>query len=254
MQPVTKMGCIMNSLVELYKGKEPRVKTIDLYKGFGYFEHRTLKRVILKNRDEFKKRGALVSASTNAENKKGRPDESYLLNERQFILLVMLVKNTPESVELKSRVEIEFSSMREKLAHILSTRSSDDWKNIRKDGKTVYFQKTNIIKNFVDYATEQGSTSAGKYYINLATMENKALFLVEQKFPNLREVMNIKQLMQIATADQIVEKALQDGMSQNLHYKDIYLLAKDRVVKFSEIIGKSQVIAMTDMLTNKSGA
>ena len=236
----------MGALVALYAGKEGRVKTWDLWQGFGYKEHRTLKRIISENLAEFESRGLVISASTDAEIKKGkgRPDESYFLNERQFILLVMLAKNTPESVELKSRVEVEFHKMRSQLAKMAV--KSPDWQQVRKDGKVVYHQKTNIIKTFVEYATEQGSQSAKMYYKNLATMENKALFLVEQKYPNLREILNVKQLMQVATADQIIEKALEDGMEQKLDYHDIYQLAKERVIQFSNIIGKSQVIALLE--------
>lgn len=239
----------MENLIELYHGKEPRVKTWDLWKGLGYKEHRTLKRVIADNLSDFEDLGKVVtiSASTDAENKKkGRPDESYFLNEDQFMLLVTMVKNTPESKKLKMALVKEFRRMKNVLASLAAQKSTIDYHTARQNGKAVYFQKTDVIKRFVDYATEQGSQSANLYYTNIAKMENSALFLVEQKYPNLREVLNIKQLMQIATADQIVEKALQDGMNDNLHYKDIYKLAKERVIQFSDIIGKSQVIALLE--------
>ena len=52
--------------------------------------------------------------------------------------------------------------------------------------------------------------------------------------------------MQVATADQVIEKALQDGMNDKLLYKDIYVLAKERVIAFSNIIGKSLVIELQE--------
>ena len=219
-----------------------------MWKGFGYKEHRTFKRIISAHLVEFEKRGEVVSASTNAETKKGgRPDESYFLNERQFILLVMLAKNTPESVELKSRVENEFHKMRSQLATLAKTRLSTDWQQTRKDGIEVYKQKRDVIKAFIGYAIEQGASSGiNNMYSTLATMENKALFVFEQKFKNMREVANIRQLQQLSVADQIIEKALDDGMEQKLDYHDIYQLAKERVIQFSEIIGKSQVIALLE--------
>jgi hypothetical protein len=244
----------MVNLVALHEGKEGRVKTWDLWHGFGYKEHRTLKMVIFKNREKFEKIGELISTTTVVTKTKGRPDQSYLLNERQFILLVMLAKNTPESVELKSRVENEFHKMRLQLANLANTRLSSDWQQARKDGIEVYKQKRDVIKMFVDYAKKQGSESAEKYYTNLATMENRALFLFEQKFKNTREVLNIRQLAQVSTADQIVEKALDDGMAEMLHYKDIYHLAKERVNQFSAIIGKSQVIELLENNEQRIGA
>lgn len=236
----------MGELVELYKGKEPRVSTALLFEKLGYTGHRFLKRVISAHEKELLEYGLLPLERQKVAGTKGRPDESYLINEDQFILLVMLVKNSPESVELKVRIAKEFKTMRKMLSKLASTRSTEDWQNVRNDGKVVYLQKTDVIKQFVDYAIAQGSKSANMYYSNLAQMENKALFLIEQKYPNVREVLNIKQLMQVATADQIVEKALGDGMKQELHYKKIYVLAKDRVIQFSEILGKSLVIEMLE--------
>jgi phage regulator Rha-like protein len=238
----------MNSLVELYHGKEPVVKSFHIWKKFGYKDHDGFKKVVNRNKNAFSSTGfpALESGKPLKGTKGGRPEMNFVFNERQYFMLVLLVKNTPESIDLKIQIEAEFFRMRNMLATMASTRSSDEWQNLRKDGKAVYLQKTDVIKQFVDYATAQGSKSANMYYMNLAQMENKALFLIEQKYPNVREVLNIRQLMQVATADQIVEKALGDGMARELAYKEIYTLAKDRVIKFSEILGKSLVTAMLE--------
>lgn len=238
----------MNMLVTLYNGKEPRVSTFLIFEKFGYSEHRTFKNLVLKNKEKFETRGELINVSTDTTIKKrGRPDEGYFLNERQFMFLVMLAKNTKESIELKERIENEFNTMRLQLTNLAKTKLSTNWQQARKDGIEVYKQKRDVIKDFIGYATEQGASSGiNNMYATLATMENKALFLLEQKFKNMREVANIRQLQQLSVADQIIEKALQDGMEQKLHYKEIYQLAKQRVIQFSEIIGKSQVIAMLE--------
>lgn len=109
----------MKTLVSIID-KEPRVRTFDIYQGFGYSHHRYLKDIVTRNSDVFKSKGDLISVSpdTLIAKGKGRPDESYLLNYRQFVLLTMLSKNTPESIELKSRVEDEFHRMREALAKV----------------------------------------------------------------------------------------------------------------------------------------
>ena len=231
----------MEHLVELYRGKEARVSTFNIFNGFGYKDHAGFKKVINTNKAVFERQGflALESVKPTKGTKGGRPEESYFLNEQQFTLLVMLVKNNPNSIVLKERIVDEFFRMRSQIAKMSATKSSAEWQNIRKDGKAVYLQKTDIIKKFIDYATTQGSKSALMYYINLAKMENKALFLIEQKYPNVREVLNIKQLGQVMVADQVVEKALEDGMGANLNYKEIYSLAKDRVIQFPKYLGKA---------------
>tara|TARA_R110002012_G_scaffold33595_3_gene98200 strand:+ start:3588 stop:4313 length:726 start_codon:yes stop_codon:yes gene_type:complete len=231
----------MNDLV-IMRNEVPVISTFDIFERMGYKEHRKLKLVINANIDAFNNLGFLPLERTKPSDKKGgRPIESYLLNEDHFILLVLLAKNSPESIELKIRVSDEFRRMKRVIANLASQRESPDRQKVRSDGKAVYLQKTDVIKQFVDYAKSQGSTSAERYYSNLAAMENKALFFIERKYKNMREIMTIKQLMQVATADQVVEKALNDGMTDKLHYKDIYKLAKSRVISFAEIIGKSQL-------------
>ena len=234
----------MNDLVVI-KNEVPVISTFDLFERMGYKEHRMLKRVISENLESFNEYGLVqLEVQKPTSNTGGRPTESYLLNEDQFVLLVLLAKNTKESVNLKIRVAREFKRMKQTIANLIAQREDPNWQQVRSDGKKVYLQKTDVIKQFVDYATSQGSISAKMYYMSLAKMENKALFFIEQKYKNLREIMTIKQLMQVSTADDVIEKALKEGMDKNMPYKEVYKLAKSRVVAFAEIIGKSHVHAL----------
>lgn len=231
----------MNDLVVI-KNEVPVISTFDLFERMGYKEHRMLKRVISENLESFNEYGLVqLEVQKPASKTGGRPTESYLLNEDQFVLLVLLAKNTKESVDLKIRVAREFKRMKQTIANLIAQREDPNWQQVRSDGKKIYLQKTDVISRFVEYATSQGSSSAKMYYMSLAKMENKALFFIEQKYKNLREIMTIKQLMQVSTADDVIEKALKEGMDKNMPYKDIYKLAKSRVIAFAEIIGKSHV-------------
>lgn len=231
----------MNDIV-MVKNDVPVVSTFDLFERMGYKEHRNLKETIENHIDSFNEFGVMRFETVKPKGKKGgRPTKAYLLNEEQFTFLAMMMKNTPEVVALKVKVAKEFIRMRQTISNLISQRQDPNWQNVRSDGKAVYLQKTDVIKQFVDYATEQGSKSASMYYTNLAKMENNALFFIEAKYKNLREIMTIKQLMQVATADDVIEKAIKEGIDQGLHYKDIYKLAKSRVIAFANIIGKSHV-------------
>jgi hypothetical protein len=231
----------MNNLVK-FVNEIPLVSTFDLFKKMGYKEHRMLKKVVIDHIDAFNDLGFRHLELTKViANTGGRPVKEYLLNEDHFILLVLLAKNTPESVQLKIRVSKEFKRLRSVVAALIAQRDNPEWQNIRADGKIAYKQKTDVIKQFVEYATKQGSTSSSRYYGNLAKMENSSLFFIEQKYKNLRDIMTIKQLMQVCTADDVIDKALKEGMESELHYKDIYKLAKSRICAFAEIIGKSPV-------------
>lgn len=246
----------MNDLV-IIRNDVPVVSTFDLFTKMGYKEHRKLKEVISSHKEAFEEYGFLPLEREKPTKKDGgRPSESYLLNEDQFILLVLLAKNSPESVDLKIRVSREFKRMKSTIANLLSQRQDPNWQSVRADGKAVYLQKTDVIKRFVEYATAQGSISASKYYMQLAKMENNALFFIEAKYGNLREIMTIKQLMQAATADDVIEKAIKEGMDSGMHYKEIYQLAKERVIAFAGIIGKSFVhdLQLENKQQNKGAA
>lgn len=85
----------MNDLVEVHSD-ELRVKTCDLWKALGYNEHRKMKEVINNNRDSFIELGLLPIQREKPPkgSKGGRPDESYLLNFEQILLLIALSKNS----------------------------------------------------------------------------------------------------------------------------------------------------------------
>ena len=121
----------MNELVNIVD-REPRVRTFDVFKGLGYEGHRELKKVIWSNKKLFENKGVLIQSSVKDTNAgKGRPDNSYLLNEKQFVLLVMLVKNSPESLELKNKIADEFFRLREELQKL--SRPNIYLEAIRKD-------------------------------------------------------------------------------------------------------------------------
>jgi len=241
----------MNDLVKM-NNEHPVISTFDLFEKMGYKEHRMLKKVISDNQEGFDELGKMqLQLQKSNSNKAGRPVEGFMLNEDHFILLVLLAKNTPESIKLKIRVSKEFKRLKGVVAALVAQRKDPSWQNVRIDGKQVYSQKTDVIQNFVDYATAQGSKSAGRYYVNLAKMENNALFFFEQKYSNLREVMTIKQLMQVSTADDVIEKALKEGMELGLFYKEIFKLAKERIIAFADIIGVSPILQLTQQGNDK---
>lgn len=230
----------MNDIVVI-KNEMPLVSTFLLYEKMGYKDHRYLKELIDNNITSFEGFGVMRFETAKPKGKGGRPVKSYLLSEDQFILLAMMIRNSPDAIKLKVRIAKEFIRMKKTISNLVAQRKDSDWINTRKDGKAIYMQKTTVIKEFVDYAISQGSKSAQRYYTNIATMENKALFIMETKYPNMREVMTIKQLMQVSTADDVIEKALKDGMDRELPYKEIFKLAKERVIAFAGIIGVSHL-------------
>jgi len=207
-------------------------------------EHRAVVKLIKNYATDLEYFGVLTPSVSKPTRSGGRPKTIYLLNEQQATLLTTFMTNSPTVRKFKIKLVEEFDKQNKVIQQLISQQKNPDWMNVRKDGKQVYFQKTDVIKDFINYAIEQGSKSAKMYYMNFAKMENKALFVFEQKYPNLREVLTIRQLMQVSIADDIIEKAIKEGMENKLFYKDIFKECKKRIIKYVEIIGQSPILGL----------
>jgi len=116
------------------------------------------------------------------------------------------------------------------------SQNSLEWKQARLSGKQVRRSVTDTIKEFVEYATEQGSRNAHMYYMAVTKMEYKALGLLRESDDNFRDTMTITQLSFLSTAENLAKIAIQQGMDHELHYKQIYELAKNRVMAFAKSV------------------
>ena len=225
----------MNNLVQT-KDKNAFTTTLIIAKGVK-LEHRAVVQLldthkeqeIFKHLEWFKKR----------EKRQGKPTRCAELTELQATFLITLMRNSPIVIKFKAALSKDFFKMRRALDKIATQQDNKQWIEARNAGKIDRRLETDVIKVFVDYATAQGSKSAERYYTNISTMENKALFFVEQKYKNLRDVLGMTELLVVQQADMIVSKALKDGMDNKMYYKDVFLLAKERIEMFAEIRGKS---------------
>lgn len=177
---------------------------------------------------------------------KGRDAEVFDLDEEQATLVVMLMKNTPIVRKFKSTLAKEFFRQRLIIQTLLNQQKDPERIIVRERTKVIRKECTDVIQKFVIYAKEQGSKSAEKYYMNFSRMELTGLFLIEQKFPNARDVMSIRQLNLIEMADEAVAISLQDSMSKNIHYKECYQIAKDRICMLAKIFPPSPLPLLID--------
>jgi phage regulator Rha-like protein len=238
----------MGELVCLVKGL-PLVSTMDMAKALKV-EHASVLLMVRKYEAKFQ---SIRTFRFEIAKSGGRPTPFCRLDEEQATFLVTLMRNSDVVVEFKHRMTREFYRMKQELILIASQSQNAEWLETRKAGKETRLIATDSIKTFVDYAKKQGSTKAEMYYANITIMENRAMFFLEQKFANLRDVLNIHQLSTIKSADMIVMKALSDGMEKGMNYKDIYQLAKLRVESFAEIIGKTLIPESQLKIESKGG-
>lgn len=232
----------MNNLVEISKN-ELVTTTLVVAESVDY-EHRSILKLIKEHENEFEDFGTLA---LSVRKSKGRPTQFYTLTEPQTYYLLTLMQNKPMVSKFKKELVKEFMRMRKALVGIQAQHQNKEWQQARLDGKAVRKETTDAIKDFVEYAVKQGSKNAITYYSNISKMENKALFILEQKFDNIREVLNNHQLSTIRMADRIVYEALQEGMERSMDYHDIYKMAKERVESLAKLVKPTIVISETEL-------
>jgi hypothetical protein len=227
------------------KNNDLKVGTGRLSKGFGV-EHRALKKLIVKYKNEFEEWGLIASPMQKVDpQNKGRRLEEYELNEPQAAYLSTLLTNNELVRKFKHFLVNEFFRQRKLLSKILAQKQNNEWLEKREQGKIERRLETDTIKEFVSYAFSQGSKNAKTYYMNISKMENTTLFnldMLELKYPNLRDLLEGYQLTTLQNADRIVARALKEGMKQQSYYKDIYKLAKLRIEGFVQLIGKTNIL------------
>jgi phage regulator Rha-like protein len=230
-------------------------------------EHRSLKYTIERNFADIKELGkkepktrttfdiSNVETPTQKKTKVGRPTQEYLLSEEQATFLILLLRGRYKKDKLckitqfKKHLTKVFFAQRTILQQIITQKQNAEWLQARAEGKIERIECTNEIKDYTEYCSKLGSKNALKYYVLISKMENKALFHVElltMEYPNLRDILDKRQLSNLKTADRIIAKALRDGMEKKMYYKDIFQMAKNRIESFAELIGKSPILEICD--------
>lgn len=204
-------------------------------------EHKSVLQLINDFKDKFEYFGVLKTQKLKSTG--GRAANEYLLDEDQFMFLGTLLRNNEKVVEFKFRIIKQFKKCREELEALRSHKHEQPYQITRDAGKIVRRQTTDMMQKFVEYASEQGSKNADKYYIAISKMLNDLLFTVEGKHKNLRELLTTQQLMTVSSAEQIIDKGLSVGMANKKFYKDVFQEVKGKVQIFVELHGKSSVIS-----------
>ena len=126
------------------------------------------------------------------------------------------------------------------------------WQDQRSQSKAARREVTDTVQAFILYAESQGSTHAKHYYKHITTAAYKALFIVrDHGGKSFRDLLDSMQLSFLAAAEYVAAKALEDGMREQIFYKDIYQLAKQRIESFAVAIPRSNVIAIQASLPGR---
>jgi len=138
------------------------------------------------------------------------------------------------AMTVSAKFEIEVIRVFDKAAQA-KLRQADlhgkaEWQQNRELGKLTHRENTDTIKDFISYATAQGSQGYQKNgYPIITNMVNRALGIDD------RDNIDEQQLHLLATADLVCNLALERGMSEGLPYKSIYKQAKHDVEQLPTI-------------------
>lgn len=180
--------------------------------------------------------------AANYIDEQGKERKMYNISRDGFMKLVFGFTG-PKADQLQEAFIEEFNRMERELRRVKEQQLAFDWQETRTDGKDVRRSLTDRVQAFVDYAKEQGSKTPNMYYMVFTKMEDRALFEFEVEkggyYEPFRDCLTKPQLSALAQAERITEKAIMEGMAADVPYKEIYTIAKERVVRFADLIGKS---------------
>lgn len=160
---------------------------------------------------------------------------AHLMNRDFFTFLVMRFKGK-KAIEWQLKFISAFNELEKRVLIADKNASDPQFLEQRKQGIIARRKETDVIKDFVNYATSQGSTKANYYYKHITNMTYKALGLMFQKKPKLRDTMNITELAQLLLCENMAKEALRMYMKLGRHYKDIYDSVKDDLIAYADNI------------------
>ena len=179
--------------------------------------------------DNFTRRNFALS---DYQDSTGRTLPMITMTRAGFTLIAMGFTGRPATAW-----KIKYIDAFDKMEAALIQRHNLEWQQSRTETKAVRRSVADTIKDFIQYAINQGSSNAQRYYVNISKMTRKAIG-EEQA----RDMLDSKYLSFLATAEYMIQQIIEEGVAAGLHYKDIYQIVKNRVNAFSKTIsGQSQI-------------
>ena len=226
----------MVNLVELHKA-EITCDSQTVAKMFGY-KHSELTKTIVKLISDIEDlKGGATPPYYAIEDREYRGNEftAYVMGREFFSLLSMRFKGQ-KALEWQMKFNTAFYDMEKALLKASENANDNEWLKVRTQSKQMRLQQTDVIKDFVEYATKQGSKSAKFYYKHITNATYKALGLIQYKRPKLKDTLDCMELSQLMVAENVAKKALKKYMEDGEDYKTIFLLVKQDLVLLSETL------------------
>jgi len=221
---------LMKNLIKLTSINNEMCISSDLMSGQIGTDPRSMKRLITKHKNRLESFGEVRFQITPKTKK-----TVYFLNEDQAIFLLTLSKNTEIVVDFKHKLVKEFSRLKRQEAIAAEKKAKVEYQQNRSIGKLIHRKETDIVQDFIPYATAQGSKGYQKNgYIVISKMINQVMGIKS------RDTANEDEIQLLAVADMVVEKSLIDGMRKQQPYKNIFQQAKANLKIMANLALKDQ--------------
>lgn len=166
---------------------------------------------------------------------RGKEYPHYMLTRDGFSFLCMGFTGK-KAAEWKEAFINAFNEMEKALIKQLENSNDREWLKVRSQSKQMRLQQTDVIKEFVEYATKQGSRSAKFYYKHITNATYKALQLIQHKKPKLKDTLDTLELSQLMVAENVAKKSIRKHMEAGEHYKTVFVLVKQDLISLSETL------------------
>lgn len=213
----------MNELILIYR-KEAVTTSLKVAEVF-HKRHDRVLRAIENLYSTTSKMGRLkMFQASTYEDIKGENRKMYYMNRDGFTLLAMGFTGR-KALEFKLKYIDAFNLMEKEL----QKRNNADYLEARAQGKLVRKAETDVIKELVEYAKEQGSEHATWYYSNLTKLANKTAGVTKRDEADFMELLNL------TMAERAILDTIRKGIAAGLPYKEIFNNCKARLELLKEV-------------------
>ncbi len=195
----------------MMRGKDAVCGSVEVAEHFGKRHDHILRSIdsLVKSLPKNGERWIFKEARRKAAD--GQIYRMYYMNRDGFSLLVMGFTGK-EAIAWKMKYIEAFNRME----YLLAQKQTQVYRDTRAYQKTIRKQETDAVKCLVDYATQQGSGNAVRYYSILSKLADKTVGIAD------REQATIEQLGTLALAENIIARCISEGIGARMPYKDIY--------------------------------
>lgn len=182
-----------------------------------------IKKIHLRHFEQLEKRYIEVVGDNLSPTPKdlGKKTSIFMYDERG-ILDVIRWSTSKKANDYFDWVYSVFDEIK-KNGYYIATSKDEKWLGIRNETKQVRRMETDTIKKFVEYAKEQGSTHADRYYQLFTDLAHKKLGIDSGE----RDKQDQKTLLRLKSFETLIDIKIEALMRNNLPYKEVFTGVRD---------------------------